>query len=105
PDIMLALLAEDPSVLKRCHPYSVLRLGGRQLTLRLNRLALRPQAVHLVLRTLFYREDHLDELSALTAPILRVIHINTNRCDCRSENLREVSLPSEALDMEDSTLA
>jgi hypothetical protein len=103
PDLVLALLREDPKLLASCHPYTTLRLGRRTMNLRLSRLSLRQQCIPLILSTIFHQKDNFDELSAITASIVRVVHVDGNRCNCKLSNLREITLAT-CDDLEDSTL-
>jgi hypothetical protein len=104
PDIILAQLREDPFFLSKCHPFTTLKLGKRSANLRLSRLTLRQQSIPLILRTIFHREDHFDELASLSADIVRVVHVDSNRCNCRLSNLREITSAHYEPDLEDSTL-
>ena len=89
-DVLAALLREDPSSLKRCHPYCWI---GSKIPLRLSRVALRPelvQAVNQVVSKGFAHLDVLKDVHDLTSEIKSVIFLNGNRVDCRMSNLREV---------------
>lgn len=96
PDILLALLREDPTSLAKCAPFTQIRVDGLcVLTLRLSHLAMRPQLVS-VLNTLHISSipQALATLRGELSSIRRVIHLDLNRCNCQSSNLREISYAS-----------
>ena len=90
PDIILAVLAEDPSSRGQCRPF--ISFIGTQVLL-----------VHMVLRkalaavVLEHRKCPVmptsmvrSELNGIRTSIGRVVHVNGDRTDCRLENLREL---------------
>lgn len=91
PDVLLAMLREDPSTLQRCTPTATLFVAKHTLIVRLARLALRPQCVELVQRVVHSRENLLHDISTLTSQIHRVVHLDANKCNCQAANLREIA--------------
>jgi len=95
PDVLLAALREDQSVLDRCTPFT--QFNG--LVLRLNRLIVRPEVIPFVLE--FVDSSNLEALAQIrlfTSDIKRVIHLNGRRTDCQRGNLSVITLPGVSQD-------
>lgn len=91
-DVLVLSLREDPGLLARCHPFVQLGPPSCRLVARLSHVALRPEVIPLM-------EDFRIEPSdskrltivGIFNQIKRVLFMNSNRVDCRSSNLREVT--------------
>lgn len=98
PDLLAAALREDDTLRSRCIPQTQLQLCGRVFQLRLSRVALRPEIVHVLLRhfhNITPPQETLSHLTHLTSNVRRIIFLNSSRTDCRVDNLREVTDPSD----------
>ncbi len=92
PDILLALIREDPGMLLRCHPY----LQLQPFALRVSHIALRPAEILPLLHEYrAARSPRKDEIATriryITSHLPRIVFCNGSRVDCRSDNLRELS--------------
>ena len=85
PDVILALLQEDETLLPRCYPFT--SYHGTQL--RLVHLAIRPQLVPLLFVP--STDDVLSTINRIRSNIARLTFANGDHTDCRRENIRELS--------------
>ncbi len=100
PDVLMALVLEDPKLLDRCHPFT----QTHGMVLRLSKLCLRPQAVSLM-PDLFVpqlKESARTTIRSILSQVPNVSFVNRSRVDCRSSNLREVSPPEVVDDLGDT---
>lgn len=95
PNVLIAILAEDPTALPRCAPIIDI---GQGVLVHLSRVALRPEVVTILNELALHgrgsnprKEQLLYEVTTIQRQIHRVVHLNKNKTDCRRDNLREVS--------------
>ena len=91
PDVILAMLKEDPTTVYRCTPF--LSVLGTQVLLV--HMIIRGEIGRLIVNhVLGYGELSIealrDELNQLRGSIGRIAYANNDRTDCRRENLREL---------------
>lgn len=98
PDVILAMLREDESLLHNCHPYITL-YGFRQYHARLFRFVLRPQVIPLLKDAMTKKHQRkeilINEITRTLMTCQRTVHLNQNKTDCRLANLRELSLSQD----------
>lgn len=96
PDVVAALLKEDPFTRHKVRPFVIFL--GKQIYLV--HIALRPEILRIIsawklgLGEFPTKEKMLWELGRICRGIGRVAYVNTNHTDCRTFNLREV-VPDE----------
>lgn len=84
PDIVLAMLKQDESLLPRVHPFFSLF----KTQIRLAHVAIRPELVPLIIE---HTTVVLPTINRIRFSIARICYANGNRTDCRRENLRELT--------------
>lgn len=97
PDVIAALLREDPVAFKSTRPYTLLF----QTQVLLSHIVLRPEIQRLIIDRELTPQTHshnwcLAELERIRHDIGRVVFVNQDHTDCRLENLREVLMPTES---------
>lgn len=96
PDVLVAMLREDPIALSKCNPIYTINSYGTTYDLLLSRVGLRPALADLLTDLTNYpsasprRSSIIIQIVSLAKSVGRVVHVNGNRCDCRSSNLREI---------------
>ena len=91
PDVILAMLKEDPSSVYRCTPF--LSVLGTQVLLV--HMIIRGEIGRLIVNHVLGREELLvilfrEEINQIRGSIGRIAYANNDRTDCRRENLREL---------------
>lgn len=105
PNVLVAMLREDPSLLPRCKVIITIS-GTSTYNIDLSRIVLRPEVVPMLNELISHpranpRKERLTyDLVHITRQVTRVVHVNKNRTDCRRENLREISNVDLSVDTE-----
>lgn len=86
PDVILALLQEDETLLPRCHPF----ISYHKTQIRLAHIAIKPEIVPLIADALSNSAYIRSTINRLRSTIARLAYANSDRTDCRRENLREL---------------
>lgn len=98
-DVIAAMIHEDETIAKLCHPVITLT-GSSVINIRLSRIVLRSELVaHLneivaTPRNNPRKERLIFDCLKLTKSVNRVVFVNSDRRDCRIENLREITVDS-----------
>lgn len=97
PDVLVALLKEDPFARKKCQVLWTLNLSTGPLAIPLARVVLRPITIPLINEAVTHRlstprkERLAYEVNAHLRTIKRVVFLDKDHTNCRRENLREIS--------------
>lgn len=90
PDVLISLIREDPTLLQAITPVVTLTFKTPR-NIRLHHLALHPVLTHLIGVYQLLREEAVaHQITHYLSTVGRVIHLNHDNLDCRSENLREM---------------
>lgn len=96
-DVIAAMIHEDESIAKLCHPIITLT-GSSVVSLRLSRIVLRPEMLGILLELFSIprnnprKERLIFDCLRLHKSVNRVVFVNKDRRDCRFENLREITV-------------
>lgn len=98
PDVILALLKEDPRILRKSHPLLQVNILCTNLlfrkNIRLSHIAFQPELVthlnNLLSGDPFIFTEAVHHINELSSSVHRITFVNNNRCDCRLENLRSI---------------
>lgn len=96
PHVLVAMLREDAELLRDCFVITTLTTSTGPVAINLNRVVLRPEVLPWLneIPTHFRinprKEKLIYDVTQTVRSCGRVVHVNSDKSDCRAENLREI---------------